>query len=86
MFWGCVSYKGTGNLVKVDGKMNAVCYQKIPEEHLQSSARKLRMGRTWTFQHDNDPKHKAKSTCQKDIDKIERVQRQVAKMVKGLEG
>lgn len=28
MFWGCVSYKGTGNLVKIDGKMNAVCYQK----------------------------------------------------------
>lgn len=63
MFWGCVSYKGTGNLVKIDGKMNAVCYQKILEESLHSSARKLRMGRTWTFQHDNDPKHKAKSTC-----------------------
>lgn len=63
MFWGCVSYKGTGNLVKMDGKMNAVCYQKILEENLHSSARKLRMGRTWTFQHDNDPKHKAKSTC-----------------------
>lgn len=57
MFWGCVSYKGTGNL------MNAACYQKILEQNLHLSARKLRMGRTWTFQHDNDPKHKAKSTC-----------------------
>lgn len=64
MFWGCVSYKGTGNLVKVEGKMNAASYQKILEENLHSSARNLRMGRTWTFQHDNDPKHKAKSTCQ----------------------
>lgn len=59
MFWGC----GTGNLVKIDGKMNAVCYQKILEQNLHSSARNLRMGHIWTFQHDNDPKHKAKSTC-----------------------
>lgn len=58
MFWGCVSYRGTGN------KMNAACYQKILEENLHSSAWKLHMGHTWTFQHDNDPKHKAKSTCQ----------------------
>lgn len=63
MFWGCVSYKGTGNLVKVEGKMNAARYQQILEENLHSSARKLRMGRTWMFQHDNNPKHKAKSTC-----------------------
>ena len=63
MFWGCVSYKGTGKLVKIDGRMNAACYQKILVENLHSSAQKLRMGRSWTFQHDNDPKHKAKSTC-----------------------
>ncbi|XP_077328148.1 general transcription factor 3C polypeptide 6 isoform X2 [Lithobates pipiens] len=63
MFWGCVSSKGTGNLVKIDCKMNTICYQKILEEYLHSSARKLCMGHTWTFQHDNDPKHKAKLTC-----------------------
>ncbi|KAK1798992.1 hypothetical protein P4O66_007263 [Electrophorus voltai] len=63
MFWGCVSYTGTGNLVKIDGRMNAAFYQKIPEEHLHSLARKLRMGRTWMFQYDDDPNHKAKSTC-----------------------
>ena len=32
MFWGFVSHKGTGNLVKIDGKMNAARYQKILEE------------------------------------------------------
>ena len=43
--------------------MNAACYQKILEENLHSSAQKLHMRRTWTFTHDNDPKHKDKWTC-----------------------
>ncbi len=33
MFWGCASSKGTGNLVKIDGKMNAACCQKILAEN-----------------------------------------------------
>lgn len=45
MFWGCVRYKDTGNLVKIDAKINLVCYQKILPEKLHSSARKLCMGR-----------------------------------------
>ena len=63
MFWRCVSYQGTGNLVKIDGKINTACYQKILEENLYSSAWKLHTGHIWTFQHDNDRKHTAKSTC-----------------------
>ena len=62
MFWGGVSYKGTGNLCKTDDKMNAACYQKVLEENFHSSAQKLRMRCTWIFQYDDDPKQKAKPT------------------------
>lgn len=63
MFLGCMSYTGTGNLSRIHGKMNAACYQKILKGKVHLSSRKLYMGRSWTFQHDNDPKHKAKSTA-----------------------
>lgn len=61
MLWGCVSANGTGNLVRIEGKLNAAGYQKILEENLRESVRKLGMGRNWTLQQDNDPKHTAKS-------------------------
>jgi transposase len=64
MFWGCVSFHGTGNLVKVEGRMDSVYYQQILNENLHASARKLKMGRNFQFQHDNDPKHRSKSTIQ----------------------
>lgn len=49
MFWGYMSYKSTGIFIKID-------------DNLHSSVWKLRTGSTWTFQRDNDSKHKAKST------------------------
>uniref|UniRef100_A0AAY5L4Z8 Tc1-like transposase DDE domain-containing protein n=1 Tax=Esox lucius TaxID=8010 RepID=A0AAY5L4Z8_ESOLU len=63
-FWVCVSSKGTCNLVKIDGKMNEACDQKKLADNLHSSAQKLCIGRSWTFQHDNETKHKAKLTLQ----------------------
>uniref|UniRef100_A0A4W5MUZ7 Mtr4 exosome RNA helicase n=1 Tax=Hucho hucho TaxID=62062 RepID=A0A4W5MUZ7_9TELE len=37
-------------------------YRQILGENLLPSARALKMGRGWVFQHDNDPKHTAKAT------------------------
>ncbi|KAI4893324.1 hypothetical protein NFI96_026852, partial [Prochilodus magdalenae] len=47
---------------RVHGIMNALKYQDILKLNLVASARKLKMGRHWVFQQDNDPKHMAKST------------------------
>ncbi|KAI4883021.1 hypothetical protein NFI96_000722 [Prochilodus magdalenae] len=54
--------KGTGQLHGIDGKMNGAMYHKILGDNLLASARALKMGRGWVFQHDNDPKHTAKET------------------------
>ena len=32
----------------------------ILKQHLKTSVRKLKFGRTWVFQMDNDPKHTSK--------------------------
>ncbi len=60
MMWGCSSAAGTGRLVAIEGKMNAAKYRDILDENLLQSAQDLRLGRRFTFQQDNDPKHTAK--------------------------
>ena len=62
--WGCFSSAGTGALVRMEGKMDGAKNRKIPEENLMPSARKLKLGWKFTFQHDNDPKHTAKATLE----------------------
>ena len=64
MLWGCFSSAGTGALVRREGKMDGAKYRNILEENLLPSARKLKLGRKFTFQHDNDPKHRAKATLE----------------------
>ena len=61
---GCFSAAGTGALVRIEGKMDGTKYHQILEENLLPSARKLSMGRRFTFQHDNDPKHTAELSTQ----------------------
>uniref|UniRef100_A0A669BVS3 Tc1-like transposase DDE domain-containing protein n=1 Tax=Oreochromis niloticus TaxID=8128 RepID=A0A669BVS3_ORENI len=60
MLWGCFSSAGPGKLVRVEGKMDGAKYRAILEENLLESAKDLRLGRRFTFQQDNDPKHKAR--------------------------
>ena len=61
MLWGCFSAAGTGGLVRVEGKLNGAKYRDILNENLVQSAQDLRLGRRFTFQQDNDPKHTAKT-------------------------
>ena len=56
------SAAGTGRLVRIDGTMNREKYSEILDENLLQSAQDLRLGQRFTFQHDNDPKHTAKTT------------------------
>ena len=62
MLWGCFASSGTGNLQRVEGKMDSIKYQEILGENVMPSVRKLKLGCYWTFQQDNDPKHTSKST------------------------
>ncbi|KAI4904987.1 hypothetical protein NFI96_002412 [Prochilodus magdalenae] len=62
MFWGCFSAKGTGLHHRINRRTDGAMYRKILIDNLLPSARTLKMGGGWVFQHDNDPKHTAKAT------------------------
>ena len=51
-------------LVMIEGEKDGAKYRKIPEENLLPSARKLKLGWKFTFQHDNDPKHTTTATLE----------------------
>ncbi len=53
MLWGCFSAAGTEGLIRVEEKLNAPKYWDSLNEN-------LRLGRRFTFQQDNDPKHTAR--------------------------
>ena len=60
MLWGCFAAGGTGALHKIDGIMREENYVDILKQHLKTSVRKLKLGRKWVLQMDNDPKHTSK--------------------------
>ena len=57
MLWWCFAARGTGALHKIDGIMRTENYVDILKQRLKTSVRKLKLGRKWVFQMDNDPKH-----------------------------
>ena len=60
MLWGCFSVAGTGRLVRIEAKMNGAKYREILYDNLLHSSQDLRLGRRFTFQQDNNPKHTAR--------------------------
>uniref|UniRef100_A0A8C7RSD7 Transcription factor 25 n=1 Tax=Oncorhynchus mykiss TaxID=8022 RepID=A0A8C7RSD7_ONCMY len=60
MLWMCFTAEGTGALHKIDVIMRQENYVDILKQHLNVSIRKLKLGRKWVFQLDNDPKHTSK--------------------------
>ena len=62
--WGCVSSAGPGKQVRIEGMMDGAKYREILDGNLFQSSRDLRLGRRFTFQQDNDPKHTAKATLE----------------------
>jgi hypothetical protein len=66
MLWGCFSVAGAGRLVRNEAKMNGAKYREILDENLFQSTQDLRLGRRFTFQQDNNPKHRAKTTKEWD--------------------
>lgn len=61
MVWGCMTSKGVGPLVKIDGIMRKEQYLQIIRENLPRALRQLEIPQDKvTFQQDGDPKHTAK--------------------------
>ncbi len=60
MLWGCFSAAGTEGLIRVEEKLNAPKYWESLNENPVQSIPNLRLGRRFTFQQDNGPKHTAR--------------------------
>ena len=63
MVWGCFSFFGVGNIVRIYGTMDGDLYRQILTEDLLGTLRWHRINkRDIIFQQDNDSKHTATET------------------------
>lgn len=60
MVWAAFSWRGVGPIVKINGIMDQYVYKNILENHMEPFVEE-NMPLNWTFMHDNDPKHSARS-------------------------
>lgn len=62
MVWGCMTHLGPGYMCKIDGRMDQHLYKRILEDELSHTIEYYGLDPCKViFQHDNDPKHTAKS-------------------------
>jgi len=62
MIWGCMTVHGPGFMCKIDGTMDQHLYKQILQGELLQTIEWYGMdAERVIFQHDNDPKHKARS-------------------------
>ena len=60
-------------MVRIEGTMNGAKYRQTLDENLLQNANSLGLGQRFTFQQDNDPKHTAKPTLERLLNKIVKV-------------
>ena len=62
MVWGCITYHGVGTLCMINGNINAVKYISILEDQLWPVIVRHFLNKTYRFQDDNAPVHRARIT------------------------
>ena len=57
LFWGCITYRGVGQLVPVEGNMNSEKYINVLDECLWPVVTKHFPTNRWILQENNAPCH-----------------------------
>jgi hypothetical protein len=67
MIWGYITWYGVGTLCKVDGNINAVKYRDILDNHPWPVLARHFADKTYRFQDDNVPVHRARIIAMKFV-------------------